>query len=80
MKLNITYDDYSELREWVSSPSFKLFTDKVLSQFERDASQRLATATLDKEELLILRAKLEGVRDVIRRIKEIKGSLQEPKE
>lgn len=74
-KLNITLDELDEVYEWLGNSSYSLFVNKILPDYEQLAALKLSTVAMDKEELLIQRAKIEGMRELIRYIKELKRSL-----
>ena len=75
-KLNLTIDEVEDLQSWLGEPSFSAFVSKILPELEDSIVRKLASCELDERNLLIQRAKLEGAREVIRYIVNLKKALK----
>lgn len=79
-KLPLTLDEAEELREWLGSPGYSLFVNKVLPAFEANVAKSLATCDIDERKLLLQRAKIEGARELINYINNLKQTVRGLKE
>lgn len=75
-KLNLTIDEVEDLQSWLGEPSFSAFMSKVLPELEDSMIRKLASCELDEKQLILNRAKIEGAREVIRYIANLKKALK----
>lgn len=79
-RLPLTLDEAEEMQEWLGAPSFSYLVDKVLPSIEGNLVRSLGSTELDSQKLLLARAKIEGARELIKAIHNLKQTLRGQKE